>query len=89
MESPPESGHGFSESGQSDHRNCSRRRCRVRTGEYGCAHREIWKRVDESLKKTGMTAYRYHSPNKLSGGQKQRVAIAGVMAMRPKCIISG
>lgn len=37
--------------------------------------------------KTGMTSYRYHSPNKLSGGQKQRVAIAGVMAMRPKCII--
>lgn len=34
-----------------------------------------------------MTSYRYHSPNKLSGGQKQRVAIAGVMAMRPKCII--
>ena len=43
--------------------------------------------TDESLKKTGMTSYRYHSPNKLSGGQKQRVAIAGVMAMRPKCII--
>ncbi len=42
---------------------------------------EIWKRVEESLK-TGMTAYRHHSPNKLSGGQKQRVAIAGVMAMR-------
>ena len=48
---------------------------------------EIWKRVDDSLKKTGMTAYRYQSPNKLSGGQKQRVAIAGVVAMRPSCII--
>ena len=48
---------------------------------------EIWKRVDESLEKTGMTAYRYASPNKLSGGQKQRVAIAGVMAMRPRCIV--
>ena len=48
---------------------------------------DIWKRVDESLEKTGMTAYRHHSPNKLSGGQKQRVAIAGVMAMRPKCIV--
>ena len=47
----------------------------------------IWKRVNESLEKTGMTAYRHHSPNKLSGGQKQRVAIAGVMAMRPKCIV--
>ena len=48
---------------------------------------EIWKRVDDSLKKTGMTAYRYQSPNKLSGGQKQRVAIAGVLAMRPSCIV--
>ena len=48
---------------------------------------EIWKRVDESLQATGMVAYRHHSPNKLSGGQKQRVAIAGVMAMRPECIV--
>ena len=48
---------------------------------------DIWKRVNESLEKTGMTAYRHHSPNKLSGGQKQRVAIAGVMAMHPKCIV--
>ena len=48
---------------------------------------EIWKRVDDSLKKTGMTAYRYQSPNKLSGGQKQRVAIAGGVAMRPSCIV--
>ena len=48
---------------------------------------EIWKRVDDSLKKTGMSAYRYQSPNKLSGGQKQRVAIAGVVAMRPSCIV--
>ena len=47
---------------------------------------DIWKRVDESLKAVGMTAYRRQSPNKLSGGQKQRVAIAGVMAMRPKCM---
>ncbi len=53
----------------------------------GVPTEEIWKRVDESLKAVGMTAYRYHSPNKLSGGQKQRVAIAGVMAMRPKCIV--
>ena len=43
--------------------------------------------MDDSLEKVGMTAYRYQSPNKLSGGQKQRVAIAGVMAMRPRCII--
>ena len=43
--------------------------------------------MDESLKAVGMTAYRHHSPNKLSGGQKQRVAIAGVVAMHPKCII--
>ena len=48
---------------------------------------EIWRRVDKSLAATGMVAYRKHSPNKLSGGQKQRVAIAGVMAMKPKCII--
>ncbi len=48
---------------------------------------EIWRRVDESLEKVGMTAYRLKSPNKLSGGQKQRVAIAGVMAMRPECIV--
>lgn len=48
---------------------------------------EIWKRVDESLEAVGMTAYRSHSPNKLSGGQKQRVAIAGVMAMKPRCIV--
>lgn len=48
---------------------------------------EIWKRVDESLEAVGMTAYRLKSPNRLSGGQKQRVAIAGVMAMRPRCIV--
>ena len=48
---------------------------------------DIWKRVDESLKAVGMTAYRLKSPNKLSGGQKQRVAIAGIMAMKPKCIV--
>ena len=48
---------------------------------------EIWKRVDRSLEAVGMVAYRHHSPNKLSGGQKQRVAIAGVMAMRTKCIV--
>ena len=48
---------------------------------------EIWQRVEESLKSVGMLKYRHHSPNKLSGGQKQRVAIAGVMAMEPKCIV--
>ena len=48
---------------------------------------EIWERVEKSLKAVGMTKYRTHSPNKLSGGQKQRVAIAGVMAMEPKCIV--
>ena len=53
----------------------------------GVPTEKIWKRVDDSLKKTGMTAYRYQSPNKLSGGQKQRVAIAGVVAMRPSCIV--
>ncbi len=53
----------------------------------GVPTEEIWNRVDEALAATGMTEYRTHSPSKLSGGQKQRVAIAGVMAMRPKCII--
>ncbi len=48
---------------------------------------EIWERVEKSLKAVGMWDYREHSPNKLSGGQKQRVAIAGVMAMEPKCIV--
>lgn len=48
---------------------------------------EIWQRVEESLKAVGMLKYRHHSPNKLSGGQKQRVAIAGVVAMQPKCIV--
>ena len=48
---------------------------------------EIWQRVEDALTKTGMISYRKHSPNKLSGGQKQRVAIAGVVAMKPKCII--
>ena len=53
----------------------------------GIERSEIWKRVEESLKAVGMWEYRSHSPNKLSGGQKQRVAIAGVVAMRPKCIV--
>ena len=48
---------------------------------------EIWQRVEESLKAVGMIEYRHHSPNKLSGGQNQRVAIAGVVAMEPKCIV--
>ncbi|MSR90426.1 energy-coupling factor transporter ATPase [Inconstantimicrobium porci] len=48
---------------------------------------EIRKRVDESLKKVGMYEYRKHAPHLLSGGQKQRVAIAGILAMKPKCII--
>lgn len=53
----------------------------------GVPSEEIWKRVENSLKSVGMIQYREHSPNKLSGGQKQRVAIAGVMAMQPKCIV--
>ena len=48
---------------------------------------EIWERVNDSLKKVGMYEHRKESPNTLSGGQKQRVAIAGVLAMKPKCII--
>ena len=53
----------------------------------GIPTKEIWERVEESLKAVGMYAYRRHSPNKLSGGQKQRVSIAGVLAMHPKCIV--
>jgi len=53
----------------------------------GFETKDIWKRVNESLEAVGMTAYRKKSPNRLSGGQKQRVAIAGVVAMRPKCIV--
>ena len=49
----------------------------------GVPTEKIWERVDESLKKTGMTSYRYHSPNKLSGGQKQRVAIARALMLNP------
>lgn len=48
---------------------------------------EIRKRVDESLKKVGMYEYRRHAPHLLSGGQKQRIAIAGILAMKPECII--
>ncbi len=53
----------------------------------GVPTKKIWERVEEGLKAVGMLSYRNHSPNKLSGGQKQRVAIAGVIAMRPKCIV--
>ena len=53
----------------------------------GVPTKEIWERVEESLKAVGMYAYRKYSPNKLSGGQKQRVSIAGVFAMHPKCIV--
>ena len=53
----------------------------------GIPTKEIWERVDESLRAVGMIEYRKHSPNRLSGGQKQRVSIAGVLAMHPKCII--
>lgn len=53
----------------------------------GIPTKEIWERVEESLKAVGMYEYRKYSPNKLSGGQKQRVAIAGVLAMKPKCIV--
>ena len=53
----------------------------------GIPREEIWRRVEKSLKAVGMWEYRSDSPNKLSGGQKQRVAIAGVVAMQPKCIV--
>lgn len=53
----------------------------------GVETKEIWERVNESLKAVGMYEFRKFSPNKLSGGQKQRVSIAGVIAMHPKCIV--
>ena len=53
----------------------------------GVPTKEIWERVEESLRAVGMYEYRKYAPNKLSGGQKQRVSIAGVLAMHPKCIV--
>ena len=53
----------------------------------GVPSAEIRRRVDEALRAVGMTEYAHHAPHLLSGGQKQRVAIAGVLAMRPKCIV--
>ncbi|MBP3633545.1 MAG: energy-coupling factor transporter ATPase [Oscillospiraceae bacterium] len=53
----------------------------------GVDPKEIRRRVDEALQQVGMTRYREHAPHMLSGGQKQRIAIAGVIAMRPKCIV--
>ncbi|TCT14096.1 energy-coupling factor transport system ATP-binding protein [Natranaerovirga pectinivora] len=53
----------------------------------GIPSNEIRFRVDNALDRVGMSQYKDHSPNKLSGGQKQRIAIAGVMAMKPECIV--
>ena len=53
----------------------------------GVPPEEIRKRVDEALEKVGMSEYKRHAPHLLSGGQKQRIAIAGILAMQPKCII--
>lgn len=53
----------------------------------GIDPKEIRERVDDSLKAVGMYEYRKHTPHLLSGGQKQRIAIAGILAMRPKCIV--
>ena len=53
----------------------------------GVERKEIRRRVDESLAKVGMTEYIHHEPHRLSGGQKQRIAIAGIIAMKPECII--
>ena len=53
----------------------------------GVPTEEMQSRVDEALERVGLTAEKYNSPNRLSGGQKQRVAIAGVLAMKPECII--
>lgn len=53
----------------------------------GVPSAEIRKRVDEALSAVGMSEYKQHTPSKLSGGQKQRIAIAGVLAMKPECIV--
>ena len=53
----------------------------------GVPPEEIRKRVDEALERVGMSEYKRHAPHLLSGGQKQRIAIAGILAMQPKCII--
>ncbi len=53
----------------------------------GVPPKEIRERVDDALKKVDMYEYRLHAPNQLSGGQKQRIAIAGIIAMRPKCVV--
>ena len=53
----------------------------------GIEREQIWRRVENALRAVGMWEYRSHSPNRLSGGQKQRVAIAGVVAMKPACIV--
>lgn len=53
----------------------------------GVPTEDIWRRVEYALKAVGMMEYRHHSPSRLSGGQKQRVAIAGVLAMKPECIV--
>ncbi len=53
----------------------------------GCSSEECRRRVDEALKTVGMYEYRTKAPHKLSGGQKQRVAIAGIIAMKPECIV--
>ena len=53
----------------------------------GIEPKEIRKRVDDSLERVGMSEYKRHAPHLLSGGQKQRVAIAGVLAMKPECIV--
>ena len=53
----------------------------------GVEPNEIRRRVDEALKAVGMYEYGMHAPHQLSGGQKQRVAIAGIIAMRPRCIV--
>lgn len=53
----------------------------------GVPHDEMLKRVDEALETVGMSEYKHHAPHKLSGGQKQRIAIAGIIAMKPRCLI--
>lgn len=79
--------HGISKSGQPDVATIVEEDVAFGPENLGVPTDEIWERVNKALESVNMTMYRGYSPNKLSGGQKQRVAIAGVLAMKPKCIV--
>ena len=84
---PPPGGHGLPEPGQPDRgQRGGGGRC-LRPENLGVPTEEIRRRVDAALKAVGMESFLLHAPHNLSGGQKQRIAIAGIIAMEPKCIV--